>query len=64
MKLAMKIHPSHFDVCLMFALFASVILGIVSKRADRQRVEYAVYCFVCFIASVFLIGWLMYFGHG
>jgi len=60
----LQFHPSHFDVCILFALFASVVLGIVSKRTGRQRLEYTAYCFVCFIASVFIIGWLMYFGHG
>jgi len=58
-----RIHPDHFAVCLLFAFLVSIVLGIVSKRTDRQRVEYAIYCFVCFVAAVFVLGWLMYFGH-
>ena len=59
-----EIDPSHFATCLLFALFASIVFGIVSKRTNRLRLEYAVYCFICFVASVFALGWLMYLGHG
>jgi hypothetical protein len=58
-----KISLSHFEATLLFALFTSVVLGIVTKQTDRERIRYGLYCFGCFLAAVFGIGWLMYFGH-
>jgi hypothetical protein len=49
---------------LVFALLASIILGLVTKRTDRARVRYGAYCFVCFMAALFGIGWAMHFLHG
>jgi asparagine N-glycosylation enzyme membrane subunit Stt3 len=54
----------HFTVAILFALFASVILGLVTKRTDRARVQYGVYCFACFLAALFGIGWFMRLLHG
>ena len=59
-----KVNLSHFEASLLFALFTSIVLGIVTKRTDRERVNYAAYCFVCFLAAIFGLGWLMYLGHG
>ena len=58
-----RIYPSHLEFCFLFAFFTSIVLGVVSKPTSRQRVEYAIYCFVCFIGTVFVVGWLMYFAH-
>ncbi|MBM3775630.1 MAG: hypothetical protein FJW37_10785 [Acidobacteria bacterium] len=55
---------SHFEAAFLFALFTSVVLGVVSKRGDRERLQYGLYVFGCFIAALFGLGWLMYFGHG
>lgn len=59
-----KMTLTHFEAALVFALFSSVVLGIVTKRTDRERLLYGVYCFVGFIAFLFGLGWLMYAGHG
>jgi hypothetical protein len=55
---------SHFEAAFLFALFTSVVLGIVTKRTDRDRFQYGVYTFVCFLVALFGLGWLMYLGHG
>jgi hypothetical protein len=55
---------SHFEAAFLFALFTSVVLGIVTKRTDRDRFQYGVYTFVCFMVALFGLGWLMYLGHG
>jgi hypothetical protein len=58
-----KVNLSHFEAAVLFALFASVVLGIVTKKTDRDRLMYGLYCFGCFVAALFGLGWLMYFGH-
>ena len=55
---------SHFVAALLFALFTSVVLGIVTKKTDRERLKYGLYCFAWFVVALFGLGWLMYFGHG
>lgn len=60
----MPINFSHFQIALLFALFASIVLGLVTKRTDRERLRYGVYCFGCFMAALFGIGWVMHFLHG
>ncbi len=54
---------SHFESAMLFALFSSIVLGIVTKKTDRERLMYGLRCFAYFVGSVFVIGWLMYFGH-
>jgi len=55
---------NHFVVSLLFALLSSIILGMVTKRTDRDRVRYGMYCFGCFMAALFGIGWFMRLLHG
>jgi len=59
-----KVNLSHFEASVLFALATSIILGIVTKRSDRERVRYAAYCFACFLGALFGLSWLMYLGHG
>ena len=59
-----KMNLSHFEASLLFSLLASVVLGIVTKRTDRERLHYGLYVFGCFVLALFAIGWLMHFGHG
>lgn len=60
----MPITLSHFQMSLIFALLASIILGLVTKRTDKERLRYGIYCFGCFMAALFGIGWIMHFLHG
>ena len=59
-----KINLSHFEASFLFAVFTSVVLGIITKRTDHERVRYALYCFACFLGAIFGLSWLMYLGHG
>ena len=54
---------SHFEASILFALFTSIVLGVVSKKTDRERLHYGLYCFGCFLAALFGLGWLMYLAH-
>lgn len=58
-----KLALSHFEAALLFALLTSVVLAIVSKKTDRERLRYGLKCFAYFLASLLVAGWLMYFGH-
>jgi putative Mn2+ efflux pump MntP len=54
----------HLQTSLLFALVSSVVLGVVTKKTDRERARYGAYCFGCFMAALFGIGWFMHFLHG
>ena len=60
----MKLSMTHFEATILFALFISVVLGIVTKKSDKERLNYGFYCFGCFMATIFGLAWLMKFGHG
>ena len=59
-----KLALSHFETALLFALFSSIVMGIVTKQTDRERVRYGVKCFAWFMFALFSIAWLMRLGHG
>ena len=59
-----NLNLTHFEASLIFALFTSIVLGIITKRTDEERARYAIYCFVCFVGALFGLSWLMYLGHG
>ena len=59
-----KVNLSHFEAALLFSLFTSVVLGVVSKSTDQERFHYGLKCFGWFVATLFLLGWVMRLGHG
>ena len=59
-----KMNLSHFEASILFALFTSAVLGVITKRTDRERLHYGVRCFAYFLAAIFGLSWLMYLGHG
>jgi len=60
----MTLDLDHFQTSILFSLLASVILGVVTKRSDETRLRYGLYCFGCFLAAIFGIGWFMRLLHG
>lgn len=58
-----KMNLSHFEASMLFALVISVVLGIVTKKSDKDRLQYGLYCFGCFLATIFGLGWVMWLGH-
>ena len=59
-----KVNLSHFEAAILFAFFTSIVMGVVTKRTDRDRVVYGLYCFAWFVVALFGLGWLMRLGHG
>jgi hypothetical protein len=59
-----KMNLTHFEAAILFALFTSIVMGIVSKKTDSERVRYGLYLFGCFLATLIGLGWLMRIGHG
>lgn len=59
-----KMNLSHFEAAILFALFTSIVMGIVTKKSDSERFRYGLYLFGCFIASLIGLGWIMRLGHG
>jgi len=59
-----KMSLTHFEASMLFALLTSIVLGIVTKKTDRERLRYGLYCFGCFVFAMFALSWLMYLGHG
>ncbi len=60
----MFLSVSHFFAALLFALFTSIVLGVVGRDSDQERIRYGVKVFSYFVITIFGLGWLMYLGHG
>ena len=60
----MYLNLSHLEVALLFSLFTAVVMGVVGRETDKERLRYGVYVFGCFIGAIFGLSWLMYLGHG
>jgi hypothetical protein len=58
-----KVNLTHFEASLLFALFTSVVLGVVTKKTDPERLRYGLKAFGYFLVALFGLGWLMYLGH-
>ena len=60
----MRLNLDHFETSVLFALLSSIVLGVVTKKTDDARLKYGLYCFGCFLAALFGIGWFMRILHG
>jgi hypothetical protein len=59
-----KVNLTHFEAAFWFALFTSIVLAVVTKKTDRERLIYGVKCFGWFLLVLFAVGWAMRLGHG
>ena len=59
-----KINLSHFEAAFLFSILASVVMGVTTKKTQKEQVNYGLYCFGCFVVALFGIGWAMKLGHG
>jgi len=44
----------------VFALFVSVVFGLVTKNTPREQFRYGVFVFFSFVCVAIIVGWLMY----
>ena len=58
-----KMSLTHMETAILFALLTSVVLGVVTRNTDRERIRYGLQTFGYFMLALFGLGWLMYFGH-
>ena len=59
-----KLSLTHFETSVIFAALTSIVLGVVTKKTDSERIRYGAQTFAYFMIALFGLGWLMYFGHG
>jgi len=52
---------THFPALVIFSFLVSVVFGVLSKEAPRERLVYAAKVFGAFVATALVLGWLMYF---
>jgi hypothetical protein len=60
----MPLSLTHFEVALLFAAVSSVVLGVVTKKTDRERLQYGASRFGYFMLALFGISWVMRLLHG
>ena len=55
---------THFQAMILFALAVSFAFAFLSKHGMKERLQYALWAFLAFLAVAVGIGWLMYpFSH-
>ena len=54
---------SHLEAALLFSLFTSIVMGVVGRDSDPDRLRYGLEIFGYFTAVIFGLGWVMYLGH-
>jgi len=51
---------SHFLILSIFAFLVSVGFALLMRDTREEQIRFAIFAFVCFVGSAFVIGWLMY----
>ncbi len=57
---ASGLHLSHFSSMVLFALLVSIALAGIGGHTTAQRIKYALWSFVLFLAIGVGLAWLMY----
>ncbi len=60
----MFVQLTHLEAALLFSLFTSIVLGVIGRSTDGERIRYGLSVFGYFLVAIFGLGWLMYLGHG
>jgi hypothetical protein len=51
---------SHFVLLTLFAFFVSLVFAVIAKDTPREQLRFGGLMFVGFLASAFVLGWLMF----
>ncbi len=51
---------SHFLILSIFAFLISIAFALLMRDTRKEQIWFAIFSFVCFVGSAFVIGWLMY----
>jgi len=60
----MRMTLTHLEAAIVLALMISTVMGITTKKTDRERLIYGLQCFGYFLLAIFGLGWLMRLAHG
>jgi len=52
--------PSHFVLLTLFAFFVSLVFAVIAKDTAREQLRFGGVMFAGFLASAFVLGWLMF----
>jgi hypothetical protein len=50
---------SHFVLLALFAFFVSLVFAVIAKDTPREQLRFGGVMFAGFLASAFVLGWLM-----
>ncbi len=51
---------SHFSALLLYAFFASIVIGITQRSSTRGMVQFGALCFGGFVAAAIVVSWGMW----
>ncbi len=51
---------SHFVLLTLFAFFVSLVFAVIAKDTPREQLRFGGLMFAGFLASAFVLGWLMF----
>jgi hypothetical protein len=51
---------SHFVLLTLFALFVSLVFAVIAKDTAGEQLRFGGLMFAGFLASAFVLGWLMF----
>lgn len=51
---------SHFVLLTLFAFFVSLVFAVIAKDTPREQLRFGGVMFAGFLASAFVLGWLMF----
>ena len=51
---------SHFLLLALFAFFVSLIFAVIAKDQPAEQIRFGGMMFIGFLASAFVLGWLMF----
>ncbi len=55
----MTLTLSHFSAVLVFAFFASIVIGITHKNTRAEMIRYGLQHFAVLVVGTILVGWVM-----